>query len=136
MDIKTASQIAEDVTPFDGGRPTERAPLTWEEIVAVATAAVEADRAQRNGRLAKVTVRSAELSDPALRCDDCGDELCTVEEADVIVTLADVALTHGGTVCEPRAMCDNCDERIEPDDVHAGDGMCGSCNHNAARSGA
>lgn len=30
----------------------------------------------------------------------------------------------------------NCDERIEPNDVNASKGICGSCNHNAARSGA
>lgn len=35
----------------------------------------------------------------------------------------------------PIACCSQCAETIEPDDVHAGYGMCGSCVHDALRSG-
>lgn len=31
--------------------------------------------------------------------------------------------------------CDECGELIAVDDVHAGHGMCGSCVHDAVRSG-
>lgn len=31
--------------------------------------------------------------------------------------------------------CENCREGIAADDMHAGHGMCGSCLHNATRSG-
>jgi hypothetical protein len=33
------------------------------------------------------------------------------------------------------ATCAECGEKIVTDDVHAHDGICGSCDHNARRSG-
>lgn len=143
MSIKTPEQIAIEAMeaftfvsaePDDGDNDVEEVDYYF--IRDQIAAAIEADRAQHKDRLEQVTVHAKELDDPALRCDDCGDELCTAEEGDTVAILAAVALTHGDTGCTPRAMCDNCDERIEPYDMHAGDGMCGSCNHNAARSGA
>ncbi len=141
MTTQTPEQIAADVMdrhldPENNGLYGPDLEITTEDVQTLIVSAIEADRAQHKDRLEHVTVHAKELDDPALRCDVCGDELCTAEEGDTVAILAAVALTHGDTGCTPRAMCDNCDERIEPDDMHAGEGMCGSCNHNAARSGA
>lgn len=40
------------------------------------------------------------------------------------------------SACAASIRCKVCGENITSDDVHASDGMCGSCNHNATRSGA
>ncbi len=165
MTIKTAAQIAEDVTPFDGGKLTERAPLTWEEVVAVATAAIEADRAQRaDTALEDMAEAVAAFNAGARRafcircerghegpctgpqqtsaqradreCSRCGDEVTTLSSDDECAA------------CEALPKCDECDTR-EGDEDQLGHPielshwprlippvqMCPSCEHNARRSG-
>lgn len=48
MTTKTPAEIAESTVPFDGSKPTDRAPLTWAEVQALVVEAIEADRAQRD----------------------------------------------------------------------------------------
>lgn len=47
MTTKTPEQIAESTVPFDGGKLTDRTPLTWVEVQALIVEAIETDRAQR-----------------------------------------------------------------------------------------
>lgn len=49
--MKTPEQIAESTVPFDGGKLTDRAPLTWEEVQALIVEGIEADRKQRGEKL-------------------------------------------------------------------------------------
>jgi len=50
-----------------------------------------------------------------------------------IASLAHIAPAQ--TSNEPAVPCGECGEEVDPLDMHAGYGMCGSCVHNAVRSG-
>jgi hypothetical protein len=62
--------------------------------------------------------------DASRECAECGDEVATLSSRDWC------------DACEAVRRCATCGEAIDADDVHASATMCGSCEHNAARSGA
>lgn len=106
---------------------------------------------------ASVTYRG-DNDDPDLACGKCGGTICTVEQSDELQVLVSCAREHvcdnglrecsrcGDEVgyldsrdecdsCALSVRCKTCDETLSTDDMHAGGGNCGPCNHDAARSG-
>ena len=59
------------------------------------------------------------------------DDMC----ADLGITLAEAQAAQVELAGAVVAACVECGEAIERDDVHAAHGMCGSCLHDAYRSG-
>lgn len=145
MTIKTPEQIATDamdrhLDPENSGLYGPDLETTTEVVQTLIVSAIEADRAQRD----LYELIAEQLDERAsLEADDA--EVASRAASEIRSDLHDdIWSSYVGPMLDElqeefgtrRPLCDDCDERIEPDDIHAGDGMCGSCNHNAARSGA
>lgn len=118
-------------------------PIEYETgLVELVARAIEADREQRAADSIVLTDAASkwatELTDyviPSAGESDAADAKAYQAERDEIQRALGRHLADSPEVAT-APVCKNCDETIEDDDVHAGGDMCGSCNHNAARSGA